>query len=238
MNEPRFPYTVRLSPKGRNIHLRVTFKHGLVVVVPRGYDTGKIPEILERKKHWIRAAIDRAEAQRKFVQAEPSWSLPLQIQLPAVGVTWHVSGKQTGAPWAAVRELGANRLLIFGAIHDQSACRAALARWLMRQTRESLVPRLQTLSLKTGLRYNRIFVKRPRTRWASCSRRRSVSLNAKLLFLPPDLVDYVIIHELCHLEEMNHSRRFWALVAHHSPDFRDLDRRLREMWKAVPRWAY
>lgn len=94
----------------------------------------------------------------------------------------------------------------------------------MRQTREHLVPRLQTLSLKTGLKYHRTFVKRPRTRWASCSRHQSISLNAKLLFLPPELVDYVIIHELCHLVEMNHSKRFWELVARHSPGFRKLDK--------------
>jgi predicted metal-dependent hydrolase len=62
-------------------------------------------------------------------------------------------------------------------------------------------------------------------------------LNAKLLFLPPELVDYVMIHELSHLAEMNHSKRFWALVERHDPRFRILDRQLRDMWKEVPRWA-
>jgi predicted metal-dependent hydrolase len=62
-------------------------------------------------------------------------------------------------------------------------------------------------------------------------------LNAKLLFLPPDVVDYVMTHELCHLEEMNHSRQFWQLVASHYPDYLSRDAALREMWKVVPRWA-
>lgn len=237
MSEPLFDYRVRVSPKGRNVRLRVTFKQGLEVVVPRGYDVGKIPGLLERKKSWIRAAIERAEAQRKFFEPDPSWRLPLQIKLPAIGMTWHVSEKETDVPWVAVRELAEDRLLVFGATRDQSACRAALTRWLMRQTRQHLVPRLQSLSLKTGLKYHRTFVKRPRTRWASCSRHQSISLNAKLLFLPPELVDYVIVHELCHLVEMNHSKRFWGLVARHSPGFHKLDSRLREMWKVVPRWA-
>ncbi len=139
--------------------------------------------------------------------------------------------------WVAVRELGAGRLLVFGAIGEERRCRAALTRWLMRQTRQHLVPCLQTLSRETGLPYKRAFVKRPRTRWASCSRHCAISLNAKLLFLSPELVDYVLVHELCHVAEMNHSNRFWELVERHSPNFRKLDRRLREMWKVLPHWA-
>ena len=84
-------------------------------------------------------------------------------------------------------------------------------------------PRLHRLSLKMGHQFRRTSVERPKTRWASCSRRRSISLNAKLLFLPPELVDYVLIHELCHLLEMNHSKRFWTLVMQHTPEFRKLD---------------
>jgi predicted metal-dependent hydrolase len=238
MSEALFSYSVRVSPKGRNVRLRVTFQRGLEVVVPKGYDVEKVPGLLERKKTWVRAALERAEAQRKFFEPEPSWRLPLQIKLPAISMVWHVTAKETDAPWVAVRELSEGQLLVFGATDDPAACRAALSRWLMRQTRKYLVPRLQSLSLKTGLKYHRAFVKRPRTRWASCSRHRSVSLNAKLLFLPPEEVDYVIIHELCHVVEMNHSKGFWDLVARHCPDYRHLDSRLREMWKAVPRWTY
>jgi len=161
----------------------------------------------------------------------------LQIKLPALGAVWYVTARETEVHWVAARELSADHLLVFGAVSDERACRPALVRWLMRKTREHLVPRLQTLSLKTGLRYQRTFVKCPRTRWASCSRHRTISLNAKLLFLAPELVDYAMVHELCHLVEMNHSRRFWELVERHQPDFRKLDHRLRDMWKGVPRWA-
>ncbi len=237
MLSQQLEYRVRVSTRGRNVRLSVTFQHGLEVIVPQGYDLNKVPGLLERKKHWIRVALERVESHRKFFEPEPTWRLPLQIKLPAVGAVWHVTARETEAPWVAVRELGADRLLAFGAIRDERGCRAALKRWLIRQTREHLVPRLQTLSFKTGLQYQRAFVKRPRTRWASCSRRRSISLNAKLLFLPAQLVDYAMIHELCHIAEMNHSKRFWELVDRHCPDYRRLDTRLREMWKVVPHWA-
>jgi Protein of unknown function DUF45/HsdM N-terminal domain len=137
-----------------------------------------------------------------------------------------------------VRETNNDRLLVSGKIEDESLCRDALTRWLMRKTREFLVPRLEQLSARTGMQYKRTFLKRPKTRWASCSRNQSISVNAKLMFLPPEYVDYVLIHELCHIAKMNHSKRFWALVEHHNPNFRKLDNHLREMWKTVPRWAY
>jgi predicted metal-dependent hydrolase len=150
---------------------------------------------------------------------------------------WHVTAKESSVDWVAVRMTGAKSLLIFGAIHNQQACRAALARWLIRQTREHLVPRLQHVSSEVGLRYKRCFVKRQRTRWASCSRHATITLNVKLLFLPQQIVEYVMTHELCHLKEMNHSKRFWQLLESLFPRYRKLDEQLRDMWKIVPRWA-
>ena len=237
MAEALFSYRLRVSRRSRAVRLRVTVQHGLEVIVPIGYDATRVPALLERKKHWIRAAIDRAESQRKFFEPRPDWKIPSQIALPALSSTWHVLTKDTAAPWVAVREVEAGKVLIFGAIGDENACRKALARWLMRQTRERLAPRVETLSRKVGVKYQRILVKRQKTRWASCSRRRSISLNMKLLFLSPELVDYVIVHELCHIVEMNHSGRFWHLVERYTPSFRESDRKLREMWKVVPRWA-
>jgi predicted metal-dependent hydrolase len=151
---------------------------------------------------FVRAAVE------KFFEPEPNWRPPLQIKLPAIGATWHVVAKETNVPWVAVRELDAQRLLVFGNVRDERACRAALTRWLMRQTRAHLIPRLQSAVLQSQLRYRRVYIKQQRTRWASCSKHKTISLNAKLLFLPPEIVDYVMVHELCHVSVMSHSRQF------------------------------
>lgn len=232
-----FKYQIRVSPRGRNVRLRVTVKKGLEVIVPQNYETDRVPDLLERKKNWIQAALEKAESHRKFFEPRPHWCVPNRVNLPAIGAVWHLSARETNVPWVAVRELGPDRLLVFGAINDEAASRAALKRWLMRKTRTHLVPRLETISSKTGIRFQRIFVRNQRTRWASCSRHRAISLNGKLLFLAPDLVDYVLVHELCHVVEMNHSPRFWKLVEQHHPGFAKPDSRLREMWKSIPRWA-
>jgi len=99
------------------------------------------------------------------------------------------------------------------------------------------VPRLRALSEHTGMHHRSVSVRRQKTRWASCSRRKAISLNVKLLFLPPVLADYVLLHELCHTIELNHSKRFWALVARHCPDYQRHDAMLRDMWDRIPRWA-
>lgn len=237
MTESLFQYRLRVSPRAQNIRLRVTIQRGLEVFVPRGYDTSKVPGLLERKKNWIRNALDQAESRRKFFEPEPVWRLPVEIKFAATGQTWNVQQRETDVTWVAVREVGPSTLLVFGRVSNERTCRGALNRWLMRKTRKHLIPRLDDLSRRTGLRHKRVMVKKQKTRWASCSRHKTISLNAKLLFLPSELVDYVLIHELCHLSEMNHSEDFWQLVRHHCPDFHKRDTQLREMWKHLPRWA-
>lgn len=229
-------YRLRQSARARRVLLRVTAEHGLEVVVPDGFDAARLPSLLQQREAWIRAALARAEAQRKLLGYGVAWSPPREISLPAIGRTWQVTVRESAAS-VTVRTRGANELLIHGRIGDEHACRAALARWLVRQAQKHLLSRLHELSADTQLSYRHATIRRQRTRWGSCSRDKRINLNARLLFLDPALVDYVLVHELCHLKEMNHSRRFWALVAEHSPDFRLHERALRESWKSVPRWG-
>jgi len=76
--------------------------------------------------------------------------------------------------------------------------------------------------------YNRIFIKNQKTRWGSCSAKKNLSFNYKILFLPKELQDYIIVHELCHLGEMNHSKSFWSLVSRTIPSAKPLRSQLRK----------
>lgn len=236
MSESLFQYRLRISPHSRRIRFRVTPRLGLEVVIPSGFDPGRVPVLLKRKQRWIRAALERMESLRAL--HAPDWCLPAQIQLPAVGLIWAVSAKPSdNAARTAVRETGAGQLLISGAVENEQACRAALGRWLLRQAHRHLLPGLERTSHDLGLPYQRALIRRQKTRWGSCSRDGTISLNAKLLFLSPETVNYVMIHELCHRVELNHSPRFWRLVERHCPDFRRINAQRRDLWKAVPHWA-
>ena len=78
-----------------------------------------------------------------------------------------------------------------------------------------------------GFSYNRVSIKNQKTRWGSCSKKGNLNFNYKIVHLPERLTDYLIVHELCHLKEFNHSRNFWALVGSAIPDYKNLRKQLR-----------
>ena len=80
-----------------------------------------------------------------------------------------------------------------------------------------------------GLSYNRLSIRHTSTRWGSCSSKRNLNFSYRLMFLEPELIDYVVIHELAHLVEMNHSVRFWNIVAQYCPDYKILRNSLRKL---------
>jgi predicted metal-dependent hydrolase len=232
-----FPHSIRESPRAKNLRLKLSVQHGLEVIVPRGFDRLRIPRLLEKKRRWIQSARRRIAEHAKFFRPPPPDHLPDHIVLRAIGEVWRVAYLPSKLPTVGVHEGSGHRLLVRGHVAGKSACKAALARWLARRCHETLVPWLRKISHENRLPYGRTLVKRPRTRWASCSRHKTISLNTKLLFLPPDLVRYVMVHELCHTVELNHSTRFWSLLRAKEPGWQAADSALRTAWRLVPAWA-
>jgi len=76
---------------------------------------------------------------------------------------------------------------------------------------------------------NRIAIRNTKSRWGSCSTKGNLNFNYRIVFLPPKLADYLIVHELCHLKEFNHSKRFWDLVARAVPDYKKLQKELKKI---------
>jgi len=81
--------------------------------------------------------------------------------------------------------------------------------------------------------FSRIAVRNQKTRWGSCSRKGNLNFNVKMLFLPQYLIDYIVVHELCHLKHMNHSKEFWQLVATAIPDFAARKKELKKTGKLL-----
>lgn len=108
-----------------------------------------------------------------------------------------------------------------------------------RQAAKEYIPRrVEHYLPMTGGRYERITIRAQKTRWGSCSARGTLSFNWKLMLAPPDVLDYVVVHELCHLTYMNHSREFWEAVERVMPDYRTRRRWLKEHGSELDSRAY
>ena len=234
---PPIDYRLRVTPWARGISLRVTVTGALEVVAPRRYSPRTIAGILMREMAWIQSAQADAAARRQALPPPPAWDLPPEISLPAVGARWTVTVRPTAARGARVIHPSPDLLVVAGRVADPAACRSALRRWLLREGQVHLLPRLAAISRGCGLSYARSTVRLARSRWGSCSRVGAISLNARLLLLPPALVDYVLVHELCHTREPNHSSAFWRLVARYCPSYPDHRAALRAAGRQLPAWA-
>jgi predicted metal-dependent hydrolase len=137
-----------------------------------------------------------------------------------------------------LNQLGDHLLVLDGDASDGRSVRQALRRWLTQRATEFLAPALKECAAELDFDFERVLVRRQRSRWGSCSTRGTISLNCCLMFQRPQVVRYLMIHELSHTVQMNHSRRFWQTVGRHCPEYRRLDRELLDGWRRVPSWVF
>jgi hypothetical protein len=235
-------YTVRVSPRARRLSLRISFRGELEVVIPRRYDRRRVPALVASKRDWIEKTVRRIRDERGLIGDHVPDILPAQVDMPAIGERWVVD--YAASPRSGVRlkelppeeEAVTGHLVLSGDIGDRRLCRMALRKWVMLRAKERLVPWLRELSEETGLPFTTVTVRGPGTRWASCSFRKGISLNCKLVFLERGQARYVLLHELVHTVRPDHSRRFWAALSLHEPECRRHDLEVRRCWSAVPMW--
>ncbi|MDA1348439.1 MAG: DUF45 domain-containing protein [Chloroflexi bacterium] len=226
----RMKYTVRYSRRARRVGLRVSLRNGLEIVLPWGFDSKLVPEIVERKRAWIERSVGNLEKTVRLLRPE-------SLRLDALDEDWEIQYTATARAAVVARETEGGVLSARGAIENPYEVAMGLRRWLHRKAIAHLIPWLEGVSERQSIPFSRATVRAQKTRWASCSERRTISLNRSLLFLPTPLVDQVFIHELCHITHINHSTEFWSLVGQLEPNFKELEARLRKADDYVPTWA-
>lgn len=233
---PHFNYQIRESSRAKYMSLRVTVDRGLEVVIPPGFDRTLIPRFLSEKRDWVQTALEKVEQVRQRRTIQSTEIYPREIAFPAIGRKWDVEYLHSHALTIKLSDKENGRLLISGLVQQES-CYLVLQAWARRLAFNAFNPLLRKLSEETGIAFVKTAIRCQRSRWGSCSSSGTISLNQKLLFVEPDLVRYVLIHELCHMREMNHSPRFWRLVSEFYPPYRQARRRLKEAWQQMPDWA-
>ena len=223
--------SIRRSKRARRLSVRV-FPHGHAEeVVPFRTPSREVEAFVDASRDWIR----RTRSDLLRYEASSDLSLPGIIRLRACDELWRVDYASVHGRMLQRQDDQGGALQVSD--RDEEA-RAALRKWLADRARVCLVPWTMRRGAELALTPSAVSIRRQQTRWGSCSSRRRVSLNCALLFLDRELVDYLIVHELCHLQHMNHSRRFWSLLGSILPDYRDREEAIRDAWQAVPGWVF
>lgn len=205
------PYTLRRSSRARWVSGWIRPETGLVVTLPLNASLEQAEVFLRKHQRWVVRQLDRLA--RLSEQLPKSW--PYGTSLLYHGEAHTVEVRQARAGHVE-RALG--QLVVHAPSANIEGAKRVLQRWLKREAEAVLGERVQALGAQMGLQPKRIYVRNLRWRWGSCWPGGSLSFNYRLIMAPPSVLDYVVIHELAHLAERNHSTRFWSIVTEHFPD--------------------
>ena len=199
------------SRRRRHIHLVLDERDGLQIRTPWHTSIDEVESLIARQTDWVRRALALHEhRQTERTQLVNGVRLPLiddEVEL-ALGVGRRPRVSRRG-----------NLLMVQVPEPQDELIRDALERWYREQAKILLSERLNNLAEQHGFSPGAVTIRGQRRRWGSCNSQGDINLNWRLLLLPSQLVDYVLMHELCHLEHMDHSHAFWGAVRRRMPDY-------------------
>ena len=211
-------YTLKRSSKARLIWLKIYRETGLTVTVPRHYDIKLLPEYLRSRSKWILRNLTSPYRGEPASSTESNALPPNTISY--LGEHFRVTKNINDSGAAAIKleqiggDMGANT-------SAGNLSQAELEQWMKDQAARLINDKVKLFSQHMELIYNRVTIRSQKSRWASCSVRKNLNFNWKLIMAPEQVLDYVIIHELCHLKELSHSKAFWNLVSQYCPNWRE-----------------
>src|SRR4051812_26164388 len=199
------PYRIRRSDRARRVRVSVDGNGEIEVVLPRRSPERHAEDAVRQLGPWIERR-RRAVARAALEVGRAPGTVPY-----------------LGEMLSLVPEPGRSRVVRRGLalLVPAGDPRQALERWYRRQARAEVARRLDAACARAGSSYKGLTIRGQKTRWASCSSSGAMSFNWRLLLAPPEILDYVVEHEVCHLEVMDHSPRFWRLLASRSPQWRE-----------------
>lgn len=224
--------SVRQSNRARRLSIKVFPRGRVEVVVPKRTRARDVQAFVNEHRAWI----EKSRASFASVLPPEPFVLPNRVDLPAIEQRFRVRYERRRDARTVRYRSRDNVVVLSGNTGDDAQCVKALKRWLASLAKAEFRPRLEALSALTENPFTAMHVRGQRTCWGSHSSSGTISINYCLLFLDPELLRYLMIHELCHAKHMNHSRRFWQFVARFEPDYRRVDKALGESWKQIPAW--
>ncbi|MDO5691230.1 MAG: SprT family zinc-dependent metalloprotease [Pseudomonadota bacterium] len=217
---------------------------GLTVSAPRWTPLTEVEAALREKEHWIVTKLDEARARHQRLEATRiDWKEGASLPFLGEPVVLMLDPRQRHGRGGAVLVPdestlpGAPRMVLHVGLPQTATpeqLRDTVQAWLMRQARRVFTARLDHFAPLLNVRWRKMSLSSAGTRWGSASADGSIRLNWRLIHFRESIIDYVVVHELAHLREMNHSPRFWQHVEAVLPDYAERRGALKE--EVVPRW--
>jgi len=210
------PYVVKRSSVARQVRFEIKAGTGLAVILPRRCDLDAVDDMLRARSRWILDKMDRFVGPNR-----PSGDGGVRFGdfVPYLGQEVRLASSQDVAPVESIELQGQTLTVHWG--QERLELGPLLEHWYRAQAASILEHKADGFARVIGVRYTKFSIRGQRTRWASCSRKGTLSFNWRLIMAPEPVVDYVVIHEVAHLKEMNHTKRFWGLVAERCPSWRE-----------------
>jgi len=216
--------------RSRRKTLSLQVKYGQVLVrAPFHLDDQFISSFIQKKDAWLKAKITEQNQTVEFCCNFTQGSkLFLFGQLVSLNIIFINSVKKTNVYLSPLSDNQQELVIVFSTRYQQklacelqlrSAIKKRVEGYLKEQAQIIIQPKVEYYAQLTQLTPTAIKIRQYRARWGSCNNRGELSFNYLLMMLPIDVIDYVIIHELCHLQYLNHSKDFWQLVANYYPDY-------------------
>jgi predicted metal-dependent hydrolase len=223
-------YSLKRSAKAKLIWLDIKRQDGLTVTIPYKYSLNYLPEYLQSNSKWIIRNFEKyCPSPLTEVSAEVRPSDTIHYLGRCLTIT-HRAGSAGSNAVTLARDQIILRL-------NSRLSTLELENWMRAQAARVIKSKVASFARQMGLIYNRVVIRDQKSRWGSCSCLKNLNFNWRLIMAPEPVLDYVIIHELCHLKEMSHSRSFWNIVAQYCPkwhEYRDwLDNHNSELKAAL-----
>jgi predicted metal-dependent hydrolase len=208
---------VRESRRARSLRVRLGPRLPLEAIVPRRVTDSELDRFLSERGGWIASKL----AELRAVAARPP-----RLGFARPDVVWL---GLSPIPIAVTDSAGAAARLRDGVlVVGPGAPAPAIERWYRREARQRIAVAVEREAERLGVRPGVLAIRDPRTRWGSCSSRGTLGFSWRLAIGPPEVLEYVVVHELCHLRELNHGKAFWRLLSEARPGWRDEAAWLRE----------
>ena len=217
-----FHYTLKRSARRRSIGFKVDHQ-GLTVIAPEKAATSFIEQALAAKARWVLKALDKIQSQLENLPEHIIWQDGAFFPYLGKDCRLHLVKTLSSRNRFSLTD---GCLTLETAKADTHAVATAVKSWLKQQAKEILLSRLADQAETMQLTYTKAALSNATSRWGSCTAKRHIRLNWRLVLTDWSLMDYVIIHELSHLVELNHSPRFWAQVELWYPDWREARQKL------------